>query len=179
MMRRLRILWARLISSVRSFFASGGPGALEHAEDDHSLRPALGSASFMSMTSPTSSNRTLFAIGENEHLWYVLLLVCPCGCGAAIALNTLPDDAPRWRLEEREDGPTLLPSVWRTTGCRSHFILRPGQVVPRPRREHRWWWHTGAASSFIRPFGDHDPPRVRLELSSSHLVTHYLQGRVA
>lgn len=70
--------------------------------------------------------QTIYAIGENGHLWHVML-ACPCGCGAAIALNVLPDDSPRWRLDEH--GPTLSPSVWRTTGCRSHFILRRGQVV--------------------------------------------------
>lgn len=71
---------------------------------------------------------TLYAIGENGHLWHVAL-VCPCGCGAIIALNVLPDASPRWRLYESADGPTLSPSVWRTTGCRSHFILRRGGVI--------------------------------------------------
>ena len=61
-------------------------------------------------------------------LWHVAL-VCPCGCGATIALNVLPDASPRWRLYESADGPTLSPSVWRTTGCRSHFILRRGGVI--------------------------------------------------
>lgn len=71
---------------------------------------------------------TLYAIGENGHLWHVML-ICPCGCGATIALNVLPDDSPRWRLHEHVDGPTLTPSVWRTAGCRSHFIHRRGQVI--------------------------------------------------
>ena len=72
--------------------------------------------------------RTLYAIGENGNLWHAVL-TCPCGCGAVIALNMLPDDSPRWRLDEQCDGPTLFPSVWRTTGCRSHFILRGGQII--------------------------------------------------
>lgn len=131
MMSRLRILWARFISWVRSFFAPGGPGALEHAEDDQSLRP-LPRPGFRVVHLDDDPDElqpdTLYAIGENEHLWHVLL-VCPCGCGETIALNTLPDDSPRWRLEERADGPTLSPSVWRTAGCRSHFILRRGQVI--------------------------------------------------
>ncbi len=69
----------------------------------------------------------LYAVGENGQLWHVAL-ACPCGCGAMIALNTLPDDSPRWTLREEPDGPTLKPSVWRTTGCRSHFVLRTGRV---------------------------------------------------
>jgi hypothetical protein len=76
---------------------------------------------------------TIYAIGENGHLWHVVL-VCPCGCGATIALNALSDDSPRWRLRESADGPTLYPSVWRTAGCRSHFILRRGNVVWCHRR---------------------------------------------
>lgn len=71
---------------------------------------------------------TLYAIGENGHIWHVML-VCPCGCGATIALNVLPDDSPRWKLHENVEGPTLSPSVWRTAGCGSHFILRRGQVI--------------------------------------------------
>lgn len=74
------------------------------------------------------NSATVYAIGENGHLWHVTFL-CPCGCGARISLNLLPDDSPRWRLEERSDGPTLFPSVWRTAGCRSHFILRRGRVL--------------------------------------------------
>jgi hypothetical protein len=46
-----------------------------------------------------------------------------------IALNMLPDASPRWQLHENTDGPTLSPSVLRTTGCRSHFILRRGHVT--------------------------------------------------
>ncbi len=72
--------------------------------------------------------RTIYAVGENETLWHVVLL-CPCDCGATIGLNLLPDDEPRWSLHNDEGGPTLKPSVWRTSGCRSHFFLRRGQIV--------------------------------------------------
>jgi hypothetical protein len=71
---------------------------------------------------------TLYAIGENGYLWH-FVLACPCGCGARIALNALPDASPRWRLHESTSGPTLSPSVWRTTGCRSHFVLRRGNII--------------------------------------------------
>jgi len=71
---------------------------------------------------------TLYTIGENGNLWHVVL-VCPCGCGATIALNALPDDSPRWALTEEAGGPTLCPSVWRTSGCRSHFVLRRGEII--------------------------------------------------
>lgn len=55
-------------------------------------------------------------------------LVCPCGCGDVISLRLSGRRSPRWHLR-RADGPaTLVPSIWRKGGCRSHFILRDGRV---------------------------------------------------
>jgi hypothetical protein len=55
---------------------------------------------------------------------------CPCGCGDVIELLLLPDVAPRWDIRIDPRGrPSLTPSVWRTTGCRSHFWLRDGHVI--------------------------------------------------
>jgi hypothetical protein len=54
---------------------------------------------------------------------------CPCGCGETIELMLLPEAKPRWTLSRDGRGrPTLSPSVWRKTGCRSHFWLREGRV---------------------------------------------------
>lgn len=69
----------------------------------------------------------IYAVGEKGHLWQVTF-ACPCRCRARIALNLLPDDSPRWRLRVDADVPTLIPSVWRKTGCRSHFFIRQGRV---------------------------------------------------
>src|SRR6478752_6425041 len=69
----------------------------------------------------------LYAVGENGHLWHVVL-VCPCGCGEQIALNLLTDDSPCWTLSEASGVPTLHPSVWRHVECRSHFFLRGGRI---------------------------------------------------
>lgn len=55
---------------------------------------------------------------------------CPCGCGDVLELMLIPEARPRWRLSiDRKQRPTLSPSVWRDTGCRSHFWLRQGRVV--------------------------------------------------
>ena len=46
-----------------------------------------------------------------------------------IELNLLPQVRPCWSAEEHQDHTvTLTPSVWRQSGCRSHFILRRGRV---------------------------------------------------
>lgn len=73
-------------------------------------------------------HKLLYLIG-NGMPWSVAIL-CPCGCGEVIHLSLLDSDSPNWKLSIDSDGlPTLVPSVWRTKGCHSHFFLRHGIVV--------------------------------------------------
>src|SRR5438046_1670937 len=53
----------------------------------------------------------------------VLLLMCPCGCGEELAIMLDDQAGPAWRFYRRGGSVTLFPSVWRDTGCESHFIL--------------------------------------------------------
>ena len=54
---------------------------------------------------------------------------CPCGCGQTLELMVIREAAPRWDLSIKAGSlPSLTPSVWRQTGCRSHFWLRDGRV---------------------------------------------------
>ena len=54
---------------------------------------------------------------------------CPCGCGHVIELLVVAEAKPRWDLSVDAKGrPTLTPSVWLKTGCRSHFWIRGGRV---------------------------------------------------
>lgn len=72
--------------------------------------------------------RTLYLIGGPTP-WSAALL-CPCGCGDVIQLSLLTDDSPSWRLQwESGKRPSLQPSVWRTTGCHSHFFFTHGRIV--------------------------------------------------
>src|SRR5512135_2058149 len=48
---------------------------------------------------------------------------CPCGCGETLHLRFFGDRKPKWRLARLTGKATVLPSIWRTTGCRSHFVL--------------------------------------------------------
>lgn len=60
--------------------------------------------------------------------WSVGFL-CPCGCGESIELALLKEVRPRWDLIINEKGlPTLHPSVWKKTGCKSHFWLKNGVI---------------------------------------------------
>jgi len=70
----------------------------------------------------------VYIAGEGPNVW-AASLVCPCGCEEIIELNLLPQARPRWSFTEHKNGAiTLEPSVWRRSGCRSHFILRDGLI---------------------------------------------------
>lgn len=70
----------------------------------------------------------LYAVGEDGVNWFVAMR-CPCGCGETLQMSLHREGRPRWRLITHLDGTaTLLPSVWRRTGCRSHFFLRRGRI---------------------------------------------------
>ena len=73
--------------------------------------------------------RRLYLVRDRDGFDEFVGLACPCGCGATIHLNLIDDERPCWRLSETADrGPTLHPSVWRTKGCRSHFVIRRGTL---------------------------------------------------
>jgi len=52
-----------------------------------------------------------------------VVMRCPDGCGETITLNLDPRTDKAWRIYQSKKGLTLFPSVWRDTGCQSHFIL--------------------------------------------------------
>ena len=83
---------------------------------------------FVSEFPDQAAQNTLYLIGEATP-WSAAML-CPCRCGAFIHLSLLKDDSPTWSLHLSFFGlPTLSPSVWRTSDCRSHFFLRSGRIV--------------------------------------------------
>ena len=56
-------------------------------------------------------------------------MVCPCRCGDVIEMLVIAGATPRWSIQTDAAGrPTVSPSVWRNTGCKSHFWLRKGRV---------------------------------------------------
>ena len=72
--------------------------------------------------------RNLVLAREDKEDWCVGMR-CPCGCGDTIELLVIKEAKPRWDIAVNAKGqPTLSPSVWRKTGCRSHFWLRRGRV---------------------------------------------------
>jgi len=56
-------------------------------------------------------------------------LHCPCGCGDILELLVVAEAKPRWDIVVDKTGkPSLSPSIWRKTGCHSHFWLSKGRV---------------------------------------------------
>ena len=85
----------------------------------------------------------IYQVGDEDCVW-VAALRCPCGCGDIIQLSLVRDVSPSWRLQTRRNGEvTLLPSVWRTVGCKSHFIIYRSRIVwctnDSPEVD-RWRW---------------------------------------
>lgn len=73
--------------------------------------------------------RDLLLAREEEDQWSVGMR-CPCGCGQRLELMLLKQVKPRWDLTTDTKGrPTLSPSVWLRTGCRSHFWVRGGKII--------------------------------------------------
>lgn len=71
----------------------------------------------------------LYRLGDSDCEWAAGLR-CPCGCGAFIQLSLVQDASPSWRIVPHGSGEvTLLPSVWRTVGCRSHFIIYRSRIL--------------------------------------------------
>ena len=52
-----------------------------------------------------------------------LVMACPDGCGEHLTINLDERAGPAWRWFENGRGLTLFPSVWRDSGCKSHFIV--------------------------------------------------------
>lgn len=68
-----------------------------------------------------------------------LLLRCPCGCGEEIPVNLDSRAGKAWRLYgfPTEDL-TVFPSIWRDTGCESHFVIWRGHILMFGRGSSRY-----------------------------------------
>lgn len=70
----------------------------------------------------------IYLISEKDNLWGGRFL-CPCGCGDVISLNLSKKYRPRWRIKENNDGSaSIMPSIRRQEGCRSHFVIYKGRI---------------------------------------------------
>ena len=77
------------------------------------------------------------------------VLACPDGCGEHLTINLDDRTGPAWRWYETPRGVTLFPSVWRDTGCKSHFIV----------------WHDAILWCDWYTKGNKEPENLTLELT--------------
>jgi hypothetical protein len=71
-----------------------------------------------------------FAIVGSPKLRKYAHFRCPCGCRDVIVLSDNPTLRPRWTFTpDTARRPTVVPSVWRTKGCRSHFLIQRGRII--------------------------------------------------
>jgi hypothetical protein len=78
---------------------------------------------------PVIKGKTIFIIKDGIEP-DTLLFKCPCGCKSLIHLNLLPDAKPKWNFQIKSKNKlTITPSIWRTTGCKSHFFIRNNRIV--------------------------------------------------
>ena len=59
----------------------------------------------------------------------LLVLACPCGCGEELPVNLDSRAGPAWRLYRGRGGTSLFPSVWRESGCESHFVIWRDKIL--------------------------------------------------
>lgn len=57
-----------------------------------------------------------------------LTMLCPDGCGEILTINLDRRTGPAWRLYVDGQSVSLFPSVWRHTGCCSHFIVWKSRI---------------------------------------------------
>ncbi|WP_425576795.1 DUF6527 family protein [Nibrella saemangeumensis] len=70
-----------------------------------------------------------YVIGDPKNPW-LLAFICPCGCQEIIQLSLLTDYRPHWTFSvEKQQRVTIMPSVWRQVGCRSHFWIKSSKVT--------------------------------------------------
>jgi uncharacterized protein DUF6527 len=48
---------------------------------------------------------------------------CPDGCGDTLTINLDPRSEKAWRFYRKRRQVSLFPSIWRDSGCGSHFIV--------------------------------------------------------
>jgi len=77
---------------------------------------------------PQLPRRNIVLARDGDEDWCVGMR-CPCGCGRPIELLVAQGIAPRWDICVDDCGrPSMKPSIFLQSGCRSHFWLTRGRI---------------------------------------------------
>jgi hypothetical protein len=83
-----------------------------------------------------------------------IVIACPCGCGDQLTINLDSRSGPAWRFAERGEKVTLYPSVWRESGCRSHFVVWQNEIYLFGRNDLDRRRHPKLESRVYKQLGD-------------------------
>lgn len=126
--------------------------------------------------SKASQSEALHSVREPAELILVergvprsLVMKCPDGCGETLTVNLDRRVGKAWRFYNRPEGVSLYPSVWRTTGCRSHFIIWENGIYWNDGRdEYRTTWEHQKLTRAVTARLSHDhfisPEAIAAEL---------------
>jgi hypothetical protein len=74
-------------------------------------------------------NNIVYVVGGSDYEKWAYLR-CPCGCNDVIMLSLNKRQRPSWEIKQDKKGRvTLFPSIHKLDGCKSHFILKKGNVT--------------------------------------------------
>ncbi len=72
--------------------------------------------------------KVVYLITHLGNCW-AIVMICPCGCGKLLHLNTLQEYHPSWKYYlENKNRISLTPSINRTVGCKSHFFVKKSRI---------------------------------------------------
>lgn len=84
------------------------------------------------------ADKTIYIIGGSLQPW-LLAFNCPCGCKKLIQLNLIKEASPCWKFKiSNRHKISISPSIWATSGCKSHFLLKQGKVEIIANRNHKY-----------------------------------------
>lgn len=73
------------------------------------------------------SSCTVYLIGNQGYYWQAVM-ICPCGCRKLLHMNLMDDYDPYWKYKLKGNVISLVPSVNRLVGCKSHFFVTNGKI---------------------------------------------------
>jgi hypothetical protein len=102
---------------------------LEFIKNWFRKEPVLFTYSYVSEMPDVLMENCIYIVEEDKNAWLVMLQ-CPCGCKEIIYLNLLRRTRPYWKISIRNKKyATIYPSIWKNSGCKSHFIIRDGSLI--------------------------------------------------
>lgn len=93
---------------------------------------------------------------------------CPCGCGDLLTINLDARVGKAWRYYDFPERPAVFPSVWRDSGCGSHFVVWRGYIYLFSLANH------GGEDEDLPSSGRYADDRVIYDALPTETFEHYV-----